>query len=192
MQRWNEGCHNGMHLWREIQAQGSTASRASVMRLVIQLRQYGRPPHPLTARRSGVCSARGPTARQVALLCLQRPDRLDAEETAYLARFRAEDEQLESACQLGCAFALMVRERQGARLDPWITEASESGIDDVKRFAAGLLADEAAVRGWAHPEVEPGTGRGAREPGESPEETHVRQSPFRSPQKARPARGLIG
>ena len=159
VQRWNEGCHNGMQLWREIQAQGSTASRASVMRFVTHLRQYGRPPHPLTARRSGVCSTRGPTARQVALLCLQRPDRLDVEETAYLARLRTQDEQLESTCQLGCAFALMVRERQGERLDSWITEASESGIDDVKRFAAGLLADAAAVRAgltmkWSQGQVE--------------------------------------
>ena len=34
MQRWNEGCHNGMQLWREIQAQGYTSSRASVTRFV--------------------------------------------------------------------------------------------------------------------------------------------------------------
>jgi transposase len=159
VQRWNEGCHNGMQLWREIQAQGSTASRASVMRFVTHLRQYGRPPHPFTARRSGVCSARGPTARQVALLCLQRPERLDHEETTYLARLRTQDEQLERACQLGCDFAQMVRKRQRERLDPWITKATESGIDDVTRFAAGLLADEAAVRAgltlkWSQGQVE--------------------------------------
>jgi hypothetical protein len=119
----------------------------------------GRPPHPLTARRSGVCSARGPTARQAALLCLQRPDRLDTEETTYLARFRAQDDQLESACQLGCDFARMVRERQGERLDSWITKATASSIDEVTRFAAGLLADEAAVRAgltleWSQGQVE--------------------------------------
>lgn len=159
VQRWNEGCHNGMQLWREIQAQGYTSSRASVARVVIHLRQYGRPPHPLTARRSGVCSARGPTAKQVALLCLQRPERLDTEETAYLARLRAHDAQLESACQLGHDFARMVRERQGDRFAPWITKATESGIDDVTRFATGLLADEAAVRAgltleWSQGQVE--------------------------------------
>lgn len=159
MQRWNEGCPNGMQRWREIQAQGSTSSRASVARFVTHLRQYGRPPHPLTARRSGVCSPRGPTARQVALLCLQRPERLDTEETTYLTRFRAQDDQLESACQLGHDFAPMVRERQGERLATWITEATESGIDDVQRFAAGLLADEPAVRAgltleWSQGQVE--------------------------------------
>lgn len=146
LQRWNEGCHNGMQLWREIQAQGYTFSRASAARFVTHLRQHGRPPHPLTARRSGVCSARGPTARQVALLCLQRPDRLDEEETAYLARLRTQDDSLETACQLGCDFAKLVRERQGDRLDTWITRAVDSDIDAVKRFATGLLADEAAVR----------------------------------------------
>jgi transposase len=159
VQRWNEGCHNGMQLWREIQAQGYTASRASVARFVTHLRQYGRPPHPLTARRSGVCSARGPTARQVTLLCLQRPERLDHEEATYLARLRAQDDQLESACQLGHDFVQMVRERQGDRLDSWITQATESGIDDLTRFAAGLRADEAAVRAgltleWSQGQVE--------------------------------------
>ena len=159
VQRWNEGCHNGMQLWREIQAQGYTSSRASVLRFVTHLRQYGRPPHPLTARRSGACSARGPTARQVALLCVQRPERLDAEKTTYLARFRAQDDQLESACQLGLDFVQMVRERQGDRLHSWMTQAMESGIDDVRRFAAGLLADEAAVRAgitleWSQEQVE--------------------------------------
>lgn len=159
VQRWNEGCHNGMQLWREIQAQGYTFSRASVTRFVTHLRQYGRPPHPLTARRSGVCSARGPTARQVALLCLQRPERLGTEETTYLARFRAQDAQLEGACQRGRDFAQMVRERQGERLDSWITKATASGIDEVRQFAAGLLADEAAVRAgltleWSQGQVE--------------------------------------
>jgi transposase len=53
----------------------------------------------------------------------------------------------------------MVRERKGERLDPWVTEASESGIDEVRRFAAGLLADEAAVRAgltleWSQGQVE--------------------------------------
>jgi transposase len=68
-------------------------------------------------------------------------------------------DQLESACQLGCDFARMVRERQGERLDSWITKATASSIDEVTRFAAGLLADEAAVRAgltleWSQGQVE--------------------------------------
>jgi transposase len=52
-----------------------------------------------------------------------------------------------------------VRERQAERLDTWITEATESNIDDIKRFATGLLADEAAVRAgltleWSQGQVE--------------------------------------
>jgi transposase len=95
----------------------------------------------------------------VALLSLQRPQRLDQEETTYLTRFRAQDDGVETACQLGHDFAQMVRQRQGDRLDPWITKAVESGIDDVKRFATGLLADQAAVRAgltleWSQGQVE--------------------------------------
>jgi transposase len=47
--RWNEGCHNGMRLWREIQQQGYPHSAAPVLRFIhAQLRRHG----PLHAIRS--------------------------------------------------------------------------------------------------------------------------------------------
>ncbi len=38
----------------------------------------------------------------------------------------------------------MAHERRGERLDAWVTAASESA--DLRRFAAGLLLDKAAIQ----------------------------------------------
>ena len=45
------------------------------------------------------------------------------------------------ASQLTQAFLAMVRERRGRDLEAWITEATDSGIDALARFARGLRED---------------------------------------------------
>lgn len=48
---------------------------------------------------------------------------------------------------------------QGERLDAWIEQAQDSGIDELRRFAMGLLTDHAAVQAglthvWSNGAVE--------------------------------------
>jgi len=64
----------------------------------------------------------------------------------YLEHLRAKHAQLETACRLSLEFADLLRERKGAELDAWIERVTASGIQELNRFAAGLLAEEAAVR----------------------------------------------
>jgi len=80
-QRWEEGCHNAMRLWREIRDQGFGDSYTPVARLTARLRQ-GHAPTPRS--RTGLASVGGPTARQVARLFLRRPGDLTAPQQAYL------------------------------------------------------------------------------------------------------------
>jgi transposase len=155
LKRWEEGCRNGLQLWREIKNQGYTYSRASVARFVAQLRGEGAG----AATRSRITHGQGPPARRVALLVVQHPERLDEEGTVYLTTVRAQDQRIDQACRLAQAFAEMVRDRQGARLDAWVADVQASGIDELARFAAGLLTDEAAVRAgltlvWSNGQVE--------------------------------------
>lgn len=155
LKRWEEGCRNGLQLWREIKEQGYAYSRASVARFVARLRREGAG----GVTRSRITGGQGPSARRVALLTVQQPKRLDEEETAYLAAVRAQDQTIDRACRLAQAFAQMVRERQGTRLDAWIADARASEIDELARFAAGLFTDEAAVRAgltlaWSNGQVE--------------------------------------
>jgi len=53
---------------------------------------------------------------------------------------------LAAAYSIVQSFAVMVRERQGERLDAWVHAAATSGIAELRGFAYGLLRDKAAVR----------------------------------------------
>jgi transposase len=76
---------------------------------------------------------------------VQRAERLDEDETAYLQQLRAKHDHIETVCRLSQDFADLLRARQGDQLDAWIERVAASEIQ-LQRFATGLLADEAAVR----------------------------------------------
>jgi transposase len=159
LQRWKEGCHNGVKLWREIREQGFAYSVTNVSRFLAHLRREGKPPHPVGKKGAAVSTINGPTARRVAFLLIAHGTDLEEEDVAYLERLRLTDEFVERAYQLVQDFMKMLRDRQGERLDDWIEQAKESGIDDLQRFATGLLADHAAVQAgltlvWSNGQVE--------------------------------------
>ena len=145
LQRWQEGCHTGMRLYREVRAQGFAHGASNVMRFVAQLRrdEAAGQPAGTTARAK---AAPTPTARHVAALFLRRPEDLDAEEQAYLTRLRAADATVAAASDLTQAFATMARERTGDALDGWLDEATACATPALGRFAKGLRADYDAVR----------------------------------------------
>jgi len=160
LQRWKEGSHNGGKLWHEIQEQGFAYSVTNVCRFLAHLRREGKPPHPVR-KMTGTTnsSARAPTTRRVAFLTIARRTELEEEDRAYLERLRADDAVVEQVYQLVQGFMQMLRGRQGERLDAWIEQAQDSGIDELRRFAAGLLMDHAAVHAglthvWSNGTVE--------------------------------------
>ena len=53
----------------------------------------------------------------------------------------------------------MLRERQGGRLDTWLTQAEHSGLPEFKKMAKGIRLDYAAVKAvfsseWSQGQVE--------------------------------------
>jgi len=48
-------------------------------------------------------------------------------------------------CMLAQAFALMIRSSDAPALEPWLEEASRSGIAELRTFAAGIKRDQVAV-----------------------------------------------
>jgi transposase len=145
LQRWNDGCHNGMRLWREIREQGYAGSSGSVWRFLAEVRRdeaAGRPVDTPARRRT----APTPTARQAAILFLRRPSDLTREQQAYLATLREQDADLAAAYRLTQVFATLVRERQGEGLNAWRTEVAGCEVPALRRFAAGLTRDLDAVR----------------------------------------------
>ena len=141
--RWDEGCHTATRLWREIRAMGYPASYTNVIRFLAPLRlPIGQRPSVYRERRR---SDAVPTPRQVAMLFVQHPDRLTPEQRTWRDQLVRADATLATAHMLAQAFATMVRARQGERLTEWIAAAKASDLPELRRFAVGLLPDEAAI-----------------------------------------------
>jgi len=148
LRRWSEGCRNGLRLFREIQTQGYTSSRANVARFVAHLRRSDpipsspARPHP---RRVIVPRVRPPTPRELAALVLRHPADLTATQRTVLERVRHADDELARADALGHGFMRLLRERRGAEFDAWTADVRRGAVPEVQAFAAGLEADRAAV-----------------------------------------------
>ena len=145
LKRWNEGCHNGRRLWREIRALGFAHGESNVARFLAPLRRAerdGQPVTPTHRRRQRPT----PTASHVAGLFLRRPEQLTSEEQHYLDLLIEQDAAVAALHQLTRDFTTMVRDRRGDELDAWLEAAEGSGIALLRRFAAGLGRDLSAVR----------------------------------------------
>jgi transposase len=145
LRRWNEGCHNGRRLWREIRQQGFAYGESNVARFLAPLRRAardGQPATPTHPRRQQPT----PTASHVASLFLRRPEHLTSEEQRYLDLLREQDAHVAALYRLTGDFATMVRERRGTELNAWLEAAEAAGIAPLRRFAAGLVRDLEAVR----------------------------------------------
>src|SRR5205823_1305837 len=79
LERWREGCHNGVKLWHEIQERGFVYSVTNVSRFLAHLRREGKPPHRLGKSGSVLSTPQAPTARRVAFLCIAHAGDLDDE-----------------------------------------------------------------------------------------------------------------
>jgi len=144
LHRWGEGCHTATRLWREIRAMGYRSSYANVVRFLAPLRlPVGQ--RPSIYRERGT-SDPTPTPRQVAMLFLQRTERLTTEQGTLIVRLCEADGAIAAAHALTRDFAMIARERQGERLDAWIADAIAADIPDLRRFALGLLPDKKAIQ----------------------------------------------
>ncbi len=144
LKRWGEGCRMATVLWREIHAQGFAHSLTSVQRFVNQLRREGPPPD--NRPRTALTKAPGPPPRLVAALVLRRPERRSEEQRAYLRLLRAEDPAIAAAVDLAEDFLVMLRRREGDRLEAWLDKAEACDVEELKRFAGKLRTDLAAVQ----------------------------------------------
>ncbi len=162
VRRWNEGCHNGRRLYREIREQGYSHCRTNVDRLLAEFRRArarGKPVSSVPRAKKGAVAGSFPSAKNIAALFMRRKGKLSAEQEAYLERLQALDSALADACRLTQEFAGMVRNLEGDELDGWLAKAEASEAPVMRRFAAGLRKDLAAVRAgltetWSNGPVE--------------------------------------
>jgi transposase len=157
LRRWQEGCHNGLQLWREIQAQGYRHSARMVYQFLQPLRAGAIPVLPTipTEHEQQVPKKQAPvppasaletlSARQAVWLLIREFTALDQTEQETLATLRQSSQRVETLYQLAQDFVSMVRHRQGEKLDDWLRQAASSHLPDLKRFAVGIERDKAAV-----------------------------------------------
>jgi transposase len=78
------------------------------------------------------------TPRRATWLVLRRAEQRTADETQQLAQLRAQQAEVAEAIDLAQDFVQLVRQRQSAQLDPWLTRAITSTLEALQRFAKGL------------------------------------------------------
>jgi transposase len=152
-QRWRAGEHTAFRLWQEIKAQGFGGEVDAVQRFVRAWRttSAGKVPCPVTSR--------GLSPRQAAKLLLNPDVARNEWERTYLARLCAVSPQVRELQRLGVDFQQMVKKKRADLFDAWLKRVAASGVEDLRRWADGLLADEGAVRNalsspWSNGQVE--------------------------------------
>jgi transposase len=86
------------------------------------------------------------TARRAAWLVVRRADQRTAIESQQLTQRRAQPGELADAITLTEDLVQLIRQHQGAPLDPWLERAAQSTLGVFRRFAQGLRDDDAAVK----------------------------------------------
>jgi transposase len=135
--RWDEGCHNGVRLWREIRERGFAGGASTVRDWLRRLRAAN--PQPA----GSMPAWKTPSGRRAAWLVVADPDEIDGPERKFVDALMAGSAELADLIALAREFRTMVREQQADRLDHWLTGAENTALAG---FVGGLKRDLAAVR----------------------------------------------
>ena len=173
-ERWAAGCDNAAQLWRELRARGFAGSAGAVRRY---LGAWRAAPHGTGRRRrgsAGVPAPRPPSPKQVRWWLLQVPERRTSRQQAYLDRLLAGTVPLRLAAELAREFGRLLRERDLAALEPWLTRAEASGLAEFAACATSLRQREGRADGGPHAAVVQRPDRGAGDTAEAREAPDVR------------------
>jgi transposase len=135
-QRWMQGCTDAAQLTKEIKAQGYTGSDQTVRRYLRPFR-HGRPTPPP--------GPTPPTVREVSGWIMRRPDALDLEEQTRLKEILARCPHLDATSGHVAAFAEIMSNLRGNRLDRWIATVEADDLPGLQSFTTGLRRDHQAV-----------------------------------------------
>jgi transposase len=85
------------------------------------------------------------SVRQATWLLLKDPAELDPSERAYVEVLCQRCPEANQARSLAQGFGTLVRARNQTALAPWVEQAEQSGVAELRSFATGLRRDWAAV-----------------------------------------------
>jgi transposase len=138
-------------IWEELREQGYTGSYSSVQRFI---KRHG-------LARGGTASPprRQISARAASILLLTPIEQLDEERAALRERLEVGCPELRDSGERARALLTIIRDQDGAGLQPWLDAAQEHGVPELQRFAAGLVQEQDAVQAaleepWSTGQVE--------------------------------------
>ena len=146
-ERWEQGYHNGLQLWRELQAQGYKGSSRAVYRFLAQLKQGSVPTGRNAQQSQAVLKplAEQWTAKQAVWWFIRDPSDLKEKERRALAVIRQASPTANTVYELAQDFMHMLRHREGQRLDVWLDLVRASHLPELQRFARSIQRDKDAV-----------------------------------------------
>lgn len=147
--RWAEGCHNAAQLWRELRQQGYVGQRSRVKEFL----------QPWRSPRQSPRSRKLPNLRLVAFWLTKPAVQRNPEEEQWVQAVTDGHPEVAMAERLAQGFRNLVRDRNADGLEAWLNTSQESGIPELKGFAAGVKRDRDAVRAgieqpWSNGQVE--------------------------------------
>jgi len=149
--QWAAGEHNIARLSQMIRTQGYRGSETTVRTYLTSLREEIGPPqhprryYPPVSRQKKRQQRTAISSRRATWLVLRRQEDLSAEEQSTLTMVLQAHAQVKVACGLAQAFARMIRAKKASALEAWLEEAAQSGVPELRTFAAGIRRDQAAV-----------------------------------------------
>jgi transposase len=143
-ERFSQGCHNGLQLWRELQAQGYKGGSRTIYRFLAQLKE-GSASIRVRSSTAPDAPALQWTAKQAVWWFIRDPSDLKENEQQALAAIRQASPTADTAYALAQDFMQMLRRREGQRLDAWLEQVRASHIPELQRFVRSIQRDKDAV-----------------------------------------------
>jgi transposase len=150
LERWRQGCHNAMALWRELEQRGFPGKYRTVARLVAHWKALARTGAPVPPPPAGL------TPRQATALLLLRPHRRSTPEQRAVEQVRTVHPEIHTAVSLFDRFAALLRrappptakarEERLTGLARWIADAAGCGLGELEAFTTKLRQDLPAVQ----------------------------------------------
>ena len=105
------------------------------------------------------CIKRRLSPARASWLYVSQAGKLDEKQQGQITQIRAAHTDLDLAYNLTQAFVSMLADHRDMDLESWLAQAEQSGIRELKSFAAGIRRDYAAVRAtftsqWSNGPVE--------------------------------------
>ena len=168
-ERWAQGYHNALGLWREIQGQGFTGTSRTVSRFVTYLRQQEckqkrRQEHGPDEEGQADRDRRGLNVREAVGLLLRHHDDLTEEQQVTRTRVCQAHPEISQTEAVLARFRQVLHDHDPHDHDPhalapWLEAAEQSSVPEVHAFVTKLRQDLPAVQAavtfaWSQGQVE--------------------------------------